>query len=69
MNYQVKLTYNAYKIYDIEAKSMEVAHKKAYNTFMDSHMSEILEDSTVDVIDFGVETNILGEKGTDMLHL
>ncbi len=69
MKYKVKLIYNAYKTYYVDAKSIEAAHKKAYNTFMDSRTDEIFEDSTVDIIDFGVETVVLGKDGTDMLHL
>lgn len=69
MKYKIELTYNAVKTYEIEARSMPEAHKKAYNIFMDSCLEEIFEESSIDTENFGVETKILGKDGTDMLHL
>jgi hypothetical protein len=66
--YIVKLTYSACKIYKVEAPSMEAAHKKAYNTFLDSNLNEIFTDSTIEVNEFAVETSVDGKDGTDMLH-
>ncbi len=68
MTFEVKLTYSAFKIYEIEAESQEIAHKKAYNSFMDSSSNDVFEESVIDVEDFSVETSVLGDNGTDMMH-
>jgi hypothetical protein len=68
VKYPVKVTYNAYRVYQVEASSMETAHKKAYNLFMDGNLEEILCNSHIDLLEYGVETSILQENGSDMLH-
>ena len=63
---KVKVCYKAYKYIMVNAKSREEAHKKAFNSFMDSPETEILEGSEID--DFFIETSIDGPDGGDMLH-
>ena len=63
---KVKLIYKASKYFIVSADTREEAHKKAYNEFMDSPVSEILSESQID--DFFMATEIEGEEGSDMLH-
>ena len=63
---RVKLIYKASKLFVVKADTREEAHKKAYNEFMDSPVSEILSESQIE--DFFIETEIAGEEGSDMLH-
>jgi hypothetical protein len=65
-DFKVKLNFKATISYKIKAEDRNLAHKKAYNKFMDTPSSEILKNSTID--DFFIETSIDGWDGSDMLH-
>jgi len=64
--FDVKLSYKAVKIIRVIATNPQEAHKKAYNTFMDTPPEKTLTDSHIE--DFFIETSIAGEEGSDMLH-
>jgi TATA-box binding protein (TBP) (component of TFIID and TFIIIB) len=69
MKFKVKLIYQASKVIVVEAKSMDRAHKEAYNKFMDSSNEDIFSNSSIELEEHGVATSILEEKdGTDRLH-
>ena len=65
-SYKVKLNFKATITYNIKAKDRNLAHKKAYNKFMDTPSAESLQNSSID--DFFIETSIDGWDGSDMLH-
>lgn len=64
--YKVKVYYRAFKEIEIREEDYKKAHRKAYNIFMDSSPQETLESSKVDYS--LVETSILGDEASDMLH-
>ena len=64
--WQVKVYYRALKRTVLTADTKELAHKIAYNDFLDARPDVILKNSEIE--DYIIETIIDGEKGSDMLH-
>mgnify|MGYP003676919271 CR=1 FL=1 len=68
--YSVNLLYRSKMTIKVAAKDVAHAHKKAYDTFMDSSPYYIFDNSSVkySLVETSIEPSEVNKEGSDVLH-